>query len=115
MTVTIYHNPLCSKSRQTLALLQKKGIEPEIIEYMVTPPTAETLGKILDLLGMTPRDLIRQKEASYTQLELADEFLSRDALIEAMVEYPILIERPIVLANGKAALGRPPEAVEEIL
>ncbi len=115
MTVTIYHNPLCSKSRQTLALLKKKGIEPEIIEYMVTPPTAETLGKILDLLGMTPRDLIRQNEASYTQLELADEFLSRDELIEAMVEYPILIERPVVLANGKAILGRPPEAVEEIL
>ncbi len=115
MNVTIYHNPRCSKSRQTLALLRKKGIEPEIILYLVTPPTAETLGKILDLLGMTPRDLIRQKEASYTQLELADEFLSRDELIEAMVDYPILIERPIVLANGKAALGRPPEAVEEIL
>lgn len=115
MNVTIYHNPLCSKSRQTLALLQKKGIALEIVEYLVTPPSAEKLAEILGLLGMKPRDLIRQKEASYTQLELADDSLSHDELIEAMVDYPILIERPIVLANGKAAIGRPPESVEAIL
>ena len=115
MNVTIYHNPRCSKSRKTLALLRHKGIEPEIIEYLVNPPSAAKLSEILNLLGMKPRDLMRQKEASYTQLELDDESLSREALIEAMVDYPILIERPIVLANGKAALGRPPEAVEAII
>lgn len=115
MGVTIYHNPLCSKSRQTLALLQKKGIDLEIVEYLITPPTAKKLNEILGLLGMKPRDLMRQKEADYTQLELADDSLSHDELIEAMVDYPILIERPIVLANGRAAIGRPPESVEAIL
>lgn len=115
MGVTIYYNPRCSKSRQTLALLRHKGIEPEIVEYLVNPPSAETLSEILSLLGMQPRDLMREKEASYTQLELDDESLSREALIQVMVDFPILIERPIVLANGKAALGRPPEAVEAII
>ncbi len=115
MSVTIYHNPRCSKSRQTLALLQEKGIEPEIIEYLKTPPDADTLKKLLKLLDMQPRDLMRKKEAPYKALSLADESLSDDDLIRAMVENPILIERPIVVANGKAAIGRPPESVLDIL
>jgi arsenate reductase len=115
MSVTIYHNPRCSKSRQTLALLQEKGIEPEIIEYLSSPPDAATLSDILGKLGLEPRALMRRKEAPYKDLNLADEGKSRDALIQAMVENPILIERPIVLSGGKAALGRPPEQVLDIL
>lgn len=113
--ITIYHNPRCSKSRQTLSLLQEKGVEPEIVEYLKAPPTRETLSELLDQLGLEPREVMRRKEAVYKELNLADPGLSRDALIAAMVENPILIERPIVSANGKAALGRPPEAVLEIL
>ena len=113
--VTIYHNPRCSKSRQTLSLLKDKGIEPEVVEYLKTPPSKETLTQLLDQLGMEPRDAMRRKEAVYKELNLADPELSRDALIQAMVENPILIERPIVAAKGKAAMGRPPEAVLEIL
>jgi arsenate reductase len=115
MSVTIYHNPRCSKSRQTLALLQEKGIEPEIIEYLTSPPDVATLGEILGKLGMEPRELMRRKEAPYKELGLDDAGKSRDALIKAMVENPILIERPIVLSGGKAALGRPPEQVLNIL
>jgi arsenate reductase (glutaredoxin) len=115
MTVTIYHNPRCSKSRQTLAMLQDKGVEPRIVEYLSSPPDAATLGDILGKLGMEPRELMRRKEAPYKELGLADEGKSRDALIQAMVDNPILIERPIVLNDGKAALGRPPEQVLEIL
>ena len=115
MSVTILHNPRCSKSRQTLELLQDRGHEPEIVEYLDTPPDAAKLGEILDLLGLEPHQLMRRKEAAYGELGLDDTDLTRDALIAAMVEHPILIERPIVLANGKAALGRPPEAVLEIL
>jgi arsenate reductase (glutaredoxin) len=115
MSVTIYHNPRCSKSRQTLALLQDKGIKPEIIEYLSSPPDAGTLGEILGKLGLEPRDLMRRKEAPYKELDLADTGKTRDALIQAMVDNPILIERPIVLSGGKAALGRPPEQVLEIL
>jgi arsenate reductase len=115
MSVTIYHNPRCSKSRQTLALLQEKGIEPEIIEYLTSPPDVATLGEILGKLGMEPRELMRRKEALYKELGLDDAGKSRDALIKAMVENPILIERPIVLSGGKAALGRPPEQVLNIL
>ena len=115
MSITIYHNPRCSKSRQTLALLQDKGIEPTIIEYLASPPDAATLAGILDKLGLEPRELMRRKEAPYKELGLADAGKSRDALIQAMVDNPILIERPIVLSGGKAALGRPPEQVLEIL
>ena len=115
MTTTIYHNPKCSKSRQTLELLKEKGITPTIIEYLKTPPTAETLKAILAQLGMAPRDLMRKKEDAYAENGLDDPSLSDDALIDAMVQHPILIERPIVLANGKAALGRPPEQVLDIL
>lgn len=115
MSITLYHNPKCSKSRQTLELLQEKGVTPIIVEYLKTPPTAEELKEILALLGMTPRDLMRKKEAAYKENGLDDPSLSDDALIEAMTKHPILIERPIVLANGKAALGRPPEQVLDIL
>ena len=115
MTVTMYHNPRCSKSRQALKLLQARGVEPEIVEYLKTPPDAKTLKSILSKLGMDPRALMRRKEAPYKELNLADETLSADALVSSMVENPILIERPIVLANDKAALGRPPEKVLEVL
>ncbi len=115
MSITIYHNPKCSKSRQTLELLQQNGITPAIIEYLKTPPTAETLKEILAQLGLAPRDLMRKKEAIYAEKGLDDPSLSDGALIDFMITHPILIERPIVLANGKAALGRPPEQVLEIL
>lgn len=115
MTVTIYHNPKCSKSRETLALLQNKGITLQIVEYLKTPPDAATLKQIIKLLGIGPRDLMRRKEEPYKTLGLDDPKLSNDALIAAMVAHPILIERPIVVAHGKAALGRPPENVLAIL
>jgi len=115
MTTTIYHNPKCSKSRQTLQLLQQNSITPTIIEYLKTPPTADTLKAILGQLGLAPRDLMRRKEDLYAELGLDNSSLSDDDLIDFMVAHPILIERPIVLANGKAALGRPPEQVLDIL
>jgi len=115
MSVTIYHNPRCSKSRQTLALLQEKGIEPEIVEYLQTPPSAKQLKEILTKLGIGPRELMRKGEAAYKERGLADPAKSDDELIAAMVAEPILIERPIVLSGGKARLGRPPEQVLEIV
>lgn len=115
MSVIIYHNPRCSKSRATLQLLKEKGIEPTIIEYLKTPPGTEQLDAILRKLGMEPRQLMRTKEAEYREAELDDDTLDRAALIQAMVDHPKLIERPIVLANDKAAIGRPPENVLEIL
>ena len=115
MTVTIYHNPRCSKSRATLALLEEKGVQPKIIEYLNTPPSKAEMKRILKGLGMEPRDLMRKKEAPYKELNLADDGLSRDALIDAMLENPILIERPVVVNEGKYALGRPPESVLDIV
>jgi len=115
MSVTIYHNPRCSKSRQTLALLQENGVEPEIVTYLDNPPSAEVLGGVLDMLGKEPREAMRKKEEPYKANGLDDEGLSRGDLIAAMVANPILIERPIVVANGKAAIGRPPESVLDIL
>jgi len=115
MSVTIYHNPRCGKSRQTLQLLKEQGIEPEVIEYLKTPPSIDELDDILHKLGMEPRDLMRKKEAEYKANNIDDPSLDRQALINAMISHPILIERPIVLANGKAAVGRPPEAVLTIL
>ncbi|KXS52378.1 MAG: arsenate reductase [Marinobacter sp. T13-3] len=111
----IYHNPRCSKSRQTLALLNERGIEPEIIRYLETPPTAQELTDILNKLGCEPRELMRTKESEYKELGLDNPDLTRDQLIEAMVQTPKLIERPIVINKGKAALGRPPEAILDIL
>lgn len=115
MKVTIYHNPRCSKSRQTLALLEGKGIKPEIVEYLVTPPDRAQLSSILSLLNLKARDIMRKKEAVYKEKGLDDDALSEGQLIDAMIENPILIERPIVLANGRAAIGRPPENVLDIL
>lgn len=113
--VVIYHNPKCSKSRQTLTLLNERGIEPSIVEYLKTPPDAAALDRILRLLGKEPRDLMRKKEAAYAESGADDAGLDRAAQIALMVSNPKLIERPIVLANGKAAVGRPPEDVLEIL
>ena len=115
MSVVIYHNPRCSKSRQTLELLRSRGIEPTIIEYLKTPPDAVTLEDLLQKLKLEPRELMRRKEAVYVDAGLANPGLDRAALIAAMVAHPILIERPIVLANGLAALGRPPENILSIL
>jgi arsenate reductase len=115
MTVTIYHNPRCSKSRQTLALLEKRGIAPRVVDYLKTPPSAAELKTILKILGLKPRDLMRKGEPRYAELGLKDRDLDDDALIALMVANPILIERPIVVSRGKAALGRPPESVLEIL
>ncbi len=115
MTVKIYHNPRCSKSRATLQLLREQGVEPEIVEYLKTPPNAEELEDILQKLDMQPRDLMRRKEPKYKAANLDDPALDRQALIDAMLATPKLIERPIVLANGKAAIGRPPENVLKIL
>lgn len=113
--VSIYHNPRCSKSRQTLALLEERGIEPEIILYLDTPPSATALKKLLKQLGMEPRQLLRKGEEAYKTNNLKNPELSDAELIAAMVEFPKLIERPIVIANNKAALGRPPEQVLDIL
>ena len=114
-SVTIYHNPRCSKSRQTLALLEEQGITPSIVKYLETPPSAAKLQEILTLLALTPRQLMRIKEAEYKALGLDDESLTTDELIAAMIATPKLIESPIVLTNGKAAIGRPPENVLAIL
>lgn len=108
---TIYHNPRCSKSRQTLQLLQERGIEPEVVLYLDTPPDAKTLAAIVEKLGITPRQLLRKGEDEYKEANLADPSLSDQQLIDAMVAHPRLIERPIVLHGDKAALGRPPENV----
>lgn len=113
--LTIYHNPRCSKSRTALALLEEQGQQPEVIQYLKTPPTAAELEKILTMLGLEPRELMRKKEKEYREAGLDDDSLTRKQLIEAMVKYPRLIERPIVIKDGKAALGRPPEKVLEIL
>ncbi len=115
MPVILYHNPRCSKSRQTLELLRSKGVEPAIVEYLKTPPDAAQLDDILNRLGIEPRALIRTTESIYREAGLDDLSLDRATLIAAMVANPALIERPIVLANGKAAIGRPPENVLSIL
>lgn len=115
MDTKIYHNPRCSKSRQTLELLDDKGIKTEIIEYLDTPPDAATLDKILTGLKMEPRELMRKGQDEYKALNLADENLSRDELIKAMIENPILIERPIVITDKGIAIGRPIENVKKIL
>ncbi|MCG2633676.1 MAG: arsenate reductase (glutaredoxin) [Gammaproteobacteria bacterium] len=116
MAVIIYHNPRCSKSRQTLQLLQARGIEPEIIEYLKTPPSKTELESLLALLELSPRGLMRTKEAEYRENSLDDPALGTDALVEAMIACPKLMERPIVVVDGlRAAVGRPPERVLSIL
>jgi arsenate reductase len=113
MAVTIYHNPRCSKSRDTLALLRERGIEPRIVEYLNEPPSAAELKRILGMLGLKPAAILRKKEAAEAGIEATK--LSEDALVKAMVANPIVIERPIVVSGSKAALGRPPEAALKIL
>ena len=113
MKVTIWHNPRCSKSRQTLKLLTDRGIEPEIVDYQKSPPNAEEISRVLALLSCKASDVIRKGEKIYKELDLAN--ASESELLAAMVKNPILIERPIVEVNGKAALGRPPENVLTIL
>lgn len=114
--VKIYHNPRCSKSRETLSLLQSNGVEPEVVLYLDTPADAATLRQLLIMLGMTSaRELMRQKDDLYKALNLADSNLTEAQLIQAMVENPKLMERPIVVANGQARIGRPPEQVLDIV
>ena len=113
--VTLYHNPRCSKSRQALELLRNRDIEPEIVEYLKNPPSIAELDTILKMLGMEPRDLMRRKESVYKDLALDDESLDRHSLLQAMVEHPILIERPIAVVDARAALGRPPENILDII
>ncbi|MBE0149290.1 arsenate reductase (glutaredoxin) [Serratia sp. PL7] len=114
--VTIYHNPRCSKSRETLALLEQHGVEPQVVLYLDTPPSVAELKKLLQELGFaSARELMRKKEDLYKELGLADETLSEEQLLQAMVGNPKLIERPIVVKGGKARIGRPPEKVLEIL
>jgi len=115
MSTTIFHNPRCSKSRQTLELLNENGVSPKIVKYLETPPSVEELTELVKMLGIAPRALMRKGEAAYKEQGLDDEGLSDAALIEAMAATPKLIERPIVIKNGKAALGRPPVAVLDIL
>jgi arsenate reductase len=115
MTVTIYHNPRCSKSRATLALLEARGVKPKIVDYLKSPPSAAELKAILNKLRLTPRDILRTSEPVYAELRLKTKALDDDALIALMVKNPILIERPIVVAGDKAAVGRPLENVLAIL
>lgn len=115
MTVTIWHNPRCSKSRATLAILKDKGIRFNIVSYLDASPSAAEIDKVLTSLGMEPRDLMRKGESAYKENGLDKPDLSRDQLIAAMVKNPILIERPVVIKGEKAAIGRPPESVLEIL
>jgi arsenate reductase len=113
--IVIYHNPRCSKSRATLELLGTQGIRPEVVHYLETPPDAATLDRLLGLLDLQPRQLMRTREAAYRDHGLDDPALTRQQLIEAMVRWPQLIERPIVVRGNRAALGRPPEKVLDIL
>ncbi len=108
---TIYHNPRCSKSRQTLALLEENDIPVNIIKYLETPPTSSELSTVLKQLGMSPKELMRKGEEQYKTLNLANSKFSDDALIDIMTEHPKLIERPIVIHNNCAKIGRPPESV----
>jgi arsenate reductase len=115
MSVTIYHNPRCSKSRETLKLIEALGLEPKIIDYLKTPPSAAELKSILRKLRLKADDIVRKGEPLYAELGMKDRDVKEDALIALLVANPILIERPIVVAGGKAAIGRPPEAVLAIL
>ena len=113
--VTIYHNPRCSKSRQTLELLREKGVEPRVVEYLKTPPEPAEIERLLEMLGLEPRELMRTNEAEYKDNNLNDESLSRAQLIEAFTRWPKLLQRPVVVAGNRAAIGRPPEQVLSIL
>jgi arsenate reductase len=107
---TIYHNPRCSKSRQTLALLREHGIEPTIREYLKDPPNAKTVRSLVNQLGITPHEILRKKEAAYTEAGLSPDSSDSD-VIDAIEQFPVLLERPIVVCGKRAAIGRPPENV----
>lgn len=111
----IYHNPRCSKSRETLQIIADKQVDVEIIEYLEEPPTAEKLKGIIAMLGVSARDLLRTTEPVYKEAGLEDEALGDDEIIDAIVEYPALLQRPIVISDGKAVIGRPPSRVLEII
>ena len=113
--VRIFHNPNCSKCRLTMEILNDKGVNTSVVEYLKTPPNSEELTEILDLLGIEPRELMRKHEAPYKENNLDNAELSRDQLIQAMIDNPILIERPIIINGKKATIGRPPEKVFDIL
>lgn len=113
--VRVFYNPKCSKCRLTMGILDDKGIDTTVVEYLKTPPNTAELNEILDLLGLEPRDLMRRHEAPYKDNNLGDPDLSRGRLIQAMIDNPILIERPIVINGDKATIGRPPEKVLDIL
>ncbi|MDF3031277.1 MAG: hypothetical protein K0R03_1835 [Moraxellaceae bacterium] len=113
--ITLYHNPRCSKSREALELLEARGVQPDIVRYLETPPDAATLKQLLRTLGISARELLRTKEDEYRELGLDDPALGEDALIAAMVAHPRLIERPVAVCGQRAVIGRPPEKVLELL
>lgn len=116
MSLCIYHNPRCSKSRETLALLEARQLQPEVVTYLTTPPDVTTLRELVQMLGLNSiRQLMRTKEAVYLELGLGDATLDEEALLQAVHEHPILLERPIVIKDGQARIGRPPELVLELL
>lgn len=115
MTIRIYHNPRCSKSRATLQLLEENALTPQVVRYLDTPPDADTLRELLTRLGISARELMRTGEPAYRDNGLEDTALSEEDLIAAMVKFPILIERPIVVLGDRAIIGRPPERVLELL
>lgn len=113
--VQIFHNPKCSKCRQTMDILKDEGVDASVVEYLKTPPDNAELGKVLDMLGLEPRDLMRKHEAPYKENQLDNPALTREQLIQAMIDNPVLIERPIIINGDKAIIGRPPEKVLDIL
>lgn len=115
MTVTVYHNPRCSKSRAAMEYLEENGIEADVVKYMDSPPDANDIKELLSMLGMSPRELMRKHEKVFKDAGLDDPTFTDDELIEAMAQCPSLIERPIIVNNGKAVLARPPETVQDIL
>ena len=115
MTITIYHNPACGTSRNTLAMIRQSGEQPEVIEYLKTPPNRARLVELINALGVSPRELLREKEAAFAELDLANPKWSDDELIDFMLAHPILIQRPIVVSSKGVRLCRPSERVLELL
>ncbi len=113
--IVMYHNPACSKSRETLQLLEAHQYAPEIIDYLEDPPTPAELSRIIGLLGVAARDILRTTEAVYREADLDDDSLSDDEIIEAICEYPALLQRPIVIAGDRAIIGRPPSRVLDLI
>ncbi len=115
MSITIYHNPRCSKSRQTLRLLEQHGVTPTIVEYLTDVPSAADIERLIDLLGVDVRDVVRTGESTYTDLQLHDPNLGRAEIVQAIVDNPILLQRPIVVSDDRAIVGRPPNNVLSLL